>query len=312
MMQVNFCTLMNRCIQTVFLMILLSPAFYSTLAVSAVNKNTITHAQPSKKDPTKTITQPKTVWESLIREFKLDHRSESWQVKNEIRKYLANRNKLNQILKAATPYLYYIQQQTLKYNLPTEIALIPAIESEFNPYDHSNKGAVGLWQLMPGTAHDLGIRVGYYYDGRRNVTASTKAALAYFKDLGKLFKGNWYLAIAAYNAGQYKILSSMRYYGSHNYWNLPLPHETKLFVPKLLALATIVKNPKKYGITLPPIQNAPYFTELKLGYAKSLAEIAKSNGFAVETLKILNPDFKHRIIAKNGIYSLLVPINTTA
>src|SRR5262249_6307926 len=144
-------------------------------------------------------------------------------------------------------------------DLPAELALIPVIESEYNPNDRSNKGATGLWQLMRQTAHELGVVVQGGYDGRRNVLASTKAALAYFKDLGDLFNGNWYLAIAAYNCGQGRVQSAIRRTGSESFWNLPLPRDTKYYVPRLLAVAEIVKHPAKYGITLPQVQNKPYF-----------------------------------------------------
>src|SRR5262249_50075837 len=148
---------------------------------------------------------------------------------------LADQEHFYKILKSAVPYIYYIHKQTQASGLPAELALIPFIESEFNPNDLSNKGALGLWQLMSGTARDLGVKIRSGYDGRRNVITSTNAALAYFKDLGKLFKGNWYLAIAAYNCGEGRVQSSIKRTGHRNFWELPLPQETKYYVPRLLA-----------------------------------------------------------------------------
>lgn len=250
-----------------------------------------------------------SIWNSLSSEFKLDHRTQSTQVKAEIRKLLADQEKFHQILKAASPYIYFIHKQTQARGLPAEMALIPVIESEFNPNDRSNKGATGLWQLMQGTARELGIKVISGYDGRRNVIASTKAALAYLNDLGNYFKGNWYLALAAYNAGQVRINKAMRTTGSNSFWNLPLPKETKYYVPKLLAVAAIVKNPEKYGVKLPAITNEPYFAELKLKKAVSLEKVSKSSGISIEALRILNPDYKQGVVVpKNGVYTLLVPI----
>jgi membrane-bound lytic murein transglycosylase D len=193
--------------------------------------------------------------------------------------------------------------------LPAELALIPAIESEFNPNDFSNKGATGLWQLMPQTAHELGIKVKSNYDGRRNVIASTNAALAYFRDLGVYFKQNWYLAIAAYNCGQGKVDSAMHRAGSRNFWNLKLPHETRAYIPKLLAIAAIIQNPEKYGIRLPHIHNKPYFSAIQSKQAVSLTSVAKSTGVSMDTLYALNPDYKHGPAPSyKSVYTLLVPV----
>ena len=249
-----------------------------------------------------------SIWSSISRELKLDHQTESSEVKAEIRKLLADQDRLYSILKAAGPYIYFIHQQTQERGLPAEIALIPVIESEFNPNDRSKKGATGLWQLMPKTASELGVKVKSNYDGRRNVMASTKAALAYFSDLGSMFKGDWYLAIAAYNCGQMKVNSVTRRAGSKNFWELKkLPRETRYYVPRLLAVAAIVKNPAKYGVQLPPITNEPYFVEMKTKKSVNLSRVAKSSGINIDTLHALNPDYKHGAVPAKGA-SLLVPV----
>lgn len=243
-----------------------------------------------------------SIWRKLSREFTLERKVQSSaQVQAEIRELLADQGRFNQILQAAAPYIYFIHEQTRSRGLPAEIALIPFIESEFSPYDRSKKGATGLWQLMSQTARELGVKVKTGYDGRRNVIASTQAALAYFSDLGKYFNGNWYLAIAAYNCGQVRVQSAVRRAGSKNFWDLRLPKETKHYVPKLLAVATIIKNPKKYGVKLPPVVNKPYFTELKVKKPVSLSKVAKSTDINIKTLRTLNPD------NKNGVVSVVVP-----
>jgi membrane-bound lytic murein transglycosylase D len=257
-------------------------------------------------------TKPNSVWSSISSGFKLDHKAQSPRVQAEIKKLLADQDSLYKILEAAAPYIYFIHQQTQARNLPAEIALIPFVESEFNPNDHSNKGALGLWQLMAATARDLGVKASKAktgYDGRRNVIDSTKAALAYFVDLGKLFKGNWYLAIAAYNCGQVKVAKVQKRTKTQDYWNLPLPLETKLYVPKLLAIAAIIENPGKYGVQLPPIVNEPYFTEIKTKKNVQLEKIAKTSDIDIKTLQKLNPDFKHGAVKKDkdGTATVLVP-----
>jgi len=256
--------------------------------------------------------QVTSIWHSISDEFKLDHKAQSRQVQAEIHKLLADQNNFNQILQAATPYIYFIYQQTQAYGLPAEIALIPFIESEYNPNDHSNKGALGLWQLMPGTARGLGVKVKSSYDGRKNIIDSTDAALTYFKDLGALFNGNWYLAIAAYNSGEGRVLSAKRRIGSEDFFKMSLPRETQLYLPKLLAVAEIVENPKKYGVVLPKVNNEPYFTKVEVKKPVTLDNIAKTTGINIKTLRKLNPDVKPgatTIAKKDGKHALLVPAN---
>jgi membrane-bound lytic murein transglycosylase D len=254
---------------------------------------------------------PDSVWVNLSRDLNLDHKAQSARVKAEIRKLLADQDKFYSILDAAGPYIFYIYKQVQVRGLPAELALIPIIESEFNPYDKSKKGATGLWQLMPGTASELGVKVRNGYDGRRNIVDSTKAALAYFKDLGNMFNGDWYLAMAAYNSGQGRVKSAVRRTGSNSFWNLrPLPQETKYYVPKLLAVAAILKNPEKYGVELPVVTNQPYFSEVKVKKAVNLAKVAKTSGINMKTLDLLNPDYKNGPAPKkNDAYSVLVPVD---
>lgn len=205
-----------------------------------------------------------TIWDQIRSEFVLDHRTELAPVQREIRRLLSDPDRIYSILKAASPYMYYIYKQTHARNLPMELALIPFIESEFNPNDRSHKGALGLWQLMPQTARELGVKVKRGRDDRKDLAASTHAALAYFNDLGNEFNGNWYLAIAAYNCGQGCVESAKRRTGTENFWKLPVPTETKYYVPRLLAIAEIVENPNKYGIELPPIDNKGKLHELPI------------------------------------------------
>jgi membrane-bound lytic murein transglycosylase D len=276
--------------------------------LTAINTRAIQHTSERGESSEADAASIDSVWSSISDSLTLDHKENSAAVKKEIRKILAERNKLNSILAAAGPYIYYIYAETQARGLPAEIALIPIIESEFNPNDHSDKGATGLWQLMPQTAHDLGIHIKSGYDGRRNVIASTRAALAYFRDLGVLFKSNWYLAIAAYNCGEGKVGSAIHHAGSRNFWDLHLPKETTLYVPKLLAIAAIVKNPKKYGIKLPSLSNGPYFAELKTKTPVNLSQISKKTGIELTTLNTLNPDYKNGKVPKKGPYTLLIPV----
>lgn len=265
----------------------------------------------ASKDNAAPIVGPaNSIWENISHDIDLDHKTHTPQVQAEIRKLLAEKDKLNSILNAASPYIYFIYEETQIRHLPAELALIPIIESEFNPNDHSTKGATGLWQLMPQTAHELGISIKSGYDGRRNVIASTNAALAYFNDLGHFFKGNWYLAIAAYDCGQGKVQSAIKRAKSTDFTDLKLPKETQYYVPKLLAVAEIIKNPSRYGVQLPSMTNKPYFTELKTKTPVNLKALAAKAHIDLDTLESLNPDYKKGNTPK-GPYILLVPITQT-
>jgi membrane-bound lytic murein transglycosylase D len=258
--------------------------------------------------PNNIIQHHESIWTSIGNEFQLDHQAESPRVQKEIRSLLADQAHLNSILQAASPYIYFIHHQVTKKGLPAELALIPFIESEFNPNDRSKVGATGLWQLMPQTAKELGIKIKASYDGRRNVVYSTKAAIAYFKDLGISFKGNWYLAIAAYNCGQGKVQSAMRKSNGRTYWKLSLPKETQLYVPRLLAIAAIIKNPQKYGVKLPTVTNKPFFASIKLKRAVDLQQVADASHIDLQTLKKLNPDYNHPVQPNKQGYVLVVPL----
>jgi len=251
-----------------------------------------------------------SVWKNLGVQLNMDHKTYTPQVQKQIHSLLANRKKFQKILNDATPYIYYIVKETKAKGLPAELALIPFIESEFSPGDFSSAGALGLWQLMPGTARELGVKVNGSYDGRRNVIQSTKAALNYFADLSRSFHGNWYLAIAAYNSGPGRIYSASRHAGgSKNFFRLnSLPRETKDYVPKLLAVAEIIKNPQKYGITIPKTDNAPYFTEVPVEHHKSvnIHKVATRVGIDQTTIKKLNPDIRGSI-KPSALQSILVP-----
>lgn len=247
-----------------------------------------------------------SVWEDIGRELTLNHNDNDAKVQKQIHNLLSDKAEFNKALRAATTYIYFIHQQTKALGLPSEIALIPFIESQFNPNDRSNVGATGLWQLMPSTAKGLGVNVKGNYDGRKNVIASTHAALMYFKDLGKMFHGNWYLAIAAYNCGEGNVLSATHRAGSTRFTDLKLPAETEAYVPRLLAVAAIIKNPTKYGVTLPSVNDQPYFAELEVSKPVNLNKLSQSTHIDVDTLKALNPDY---VSGESRTHLLLIPAN---
>ncbi len=230
-------------------------------------------------------------------------RHEQWFANNPV--YMEN------MINRAQLYLYYIVEEVEKRGMPMEIALLPAIESAYQPHAYSRARAVGLWQFIPSTGRLYGLNTNWWYDGRRDVMASTQAALDYLEKLNKDFKGDWQLALAAYNCGEGKVARLMaqnRRKGlSTAYQDLPLPKETKHYVPKLMAMVNIISNPEKYGLKISPIPNEPYFTQIDIGSQVDLGVIAKLVDLPVEDLYKINPEYVRWITDPNGPHQLLVP-----
>lgn len=254
------------------------------------------------------------LWDSLKYGFQLDHYRNDPQVQAQIAWYMRNQGYLYRTSLRAAPYMYYIYQQVKERNLPTELVLLPIMESAYNPFAASNRGAAGLWQLERGTASQFGVKQDFWYDGRRDVLASTNAALDYLTYLQSFFGGNWLLAIAAYDAGEGSIQEAVRRNAREglniNFWSLSLPEETRAYIPRLLALACIIEDPSRYGINLPPISNAPYLGAVDIGGQINLSDVANYAGISLDELKQLNPGFNHRTTDPDGPHKLLLPFDS--
>lgn len=252
------------------------------------------------------------LWDVLRDEFSLDHAENTPAVQEKIEWFMNNQDFLMRSMTRAAPYLYYILQQVRKRHLPAELVLLPIIESGYNPFATSNVGATGIWQLMSGTASGLGVQKDWWYDGRRDVIASTRAALNYLAYLQSFFDGNWLLAIAAYNTGEGNVLAAIRRNirdgQDTDFWSLPLAQQTKDYVPSLLALATIISHPNQYPIYLPPIRNAPYLGQVDTGTQINLRYAASLAGISYEKILQLNPGLSRSAISSKGPYKLVLPI----
>lgn len=263
-------------------------------------------------DPPAETTSTISLYKELRKDFKLDHYANRSAVRKQINWIRRHQSFVSNRLNNASPYLYYIVQQIHARGLPGELALLPIIESAYNPFAYSRQGAAGLWQLMPGTATGYGLKQDWWYDGRRDVFASTKAALTYLTYLNSFFNGNWNLAIAAYDSGEGTVQQAIRYNARHGYstavWDLPLPKETKAYVPRLLALAAIISHPNRYGIRLPAIKDGPYFAVVKVKFQIDLAHAAKLAGISLKQLYALNPGFNRWATDPSGPNRLLLPV----
>ena len=230
--------------------------------------------------------------------------------------YIDNPMHLEIVTQRAQPYLYYIVEQLKKRNLPLELALLPIVESGFDPLAHSPSDASGLWQLTSPTAMSFGVKTNWWYDGRRDVASSTKAALDLMEYLYAKMDHNWLYTIAAYNSGEGRIFNAIKHNQargkSTDFWSLSLPRETAHYVPQLLALADVIKHADKYGINLTPIDNSPQIevvdieSQLDINLAADLAQID------INDLKAINPGLKRWATAPQGPHQLIVPSDKAA
>jgi membrane-bound lytic murein transglycosylase D len=257
-----------------------------------------------------------TLWVPIRAHLLLSAREENQpQVQKQIRWFAKNPAYLKDMINQAAPYIYYVYAQVRKRDLPTELVLLPIIESGYNPSaTNSSSGAAGLWQLMTSTARGYGVHQDRGFDGRRDIYSSTNAALNYLTYLRGFFGGDWLLAIAAYDTGEGNVQSAIRHNTqqdkSTHFWALPLASETRSYIPRLLALAAIVKHPAKYGVNLPPVSDKPYL-ELVNAERMSLTRVAKLAGMSVTDLKELNPGVKSSsAVIKRG--QLALPIDRVA
>lgn len=254
---------------------------------------------------------PQDVWERMRQGFALqDDIGVNPRIEQQRLWFASNPTFLESAGERGSLYLHYIVERLEERDMPLELALLPAIESAYNPMAYSRAHAVGLWQFIPSTGRHFKLRQTNFYDGRRDITASTNAALDYLGRLHDMFNGDWLLALAAYNAGEGTVSRAIerneRLGLPTDYWNLPLPQETRDYVPKLLALSQVVLTPDAYGVNLSPIANEPYFEAVAINERLDLSRVAAFADIDEDELIQLNPAFKKRMTV-DGPKQLLVP-----
>ena len=251
------------------------------------------------------------VWDALRDQFSLSHEVTRPEVQTQIRWLVAHPSYLQKLARQSEPYIYHVVTEIKNRRLPGELALIPMIESSYDPFAYSGVGAAGLWQLMPGTGTDLGLKQDWWYDGRRSIGPSTNAALTYLSYLHNFFNGDWVLAFAAYDSGEgslARVIKNSGLTGGHvSFWSLNVPQETRAYIPRLLALAEVIQNPQRYSVQLPDIPHAPYFEEVNIGSQIDLNHAAKLAGISYRELLKLNPGFNRWATAPYRPYKLLIP-----
>jgi len=225
--------------------------------------------------------------------------------------YLKNPTALNNLLKRAEPFLFYIVEKLDENYIPLEIALLPLVESAFNPHARSSANASGLWQFVAATGKQFGLQQNWWYDGRRDVVASTDSAVEYLKYLHTFFDGDWMLALAAYNSGEGRVQRAVRKNVRKNrpshYWELELPKETRDYVPKLLAVIDIIQHSEKYKINLHPIANKKVVGIVDIGSQIDLSVAANLANLPLSKFKALNPGFNQWATDPNFSTRFLLP-----
>ena len=256
------------------------------------------------------------IWERIRRELTIKIPDDQIAATSIYRERLyKNQSAVNRISKSGQRYLFHTLSRAQELDLPVELALLPFVESEFDPYAKSVDGATGIWQFMPATGKEWGLKSNWWYDGKKDVLASTEAALKFLSYLHQKFDEDWLLAMAAYNTGPSRVNRAIRKNKMQDkgirFWDLDLPKETTAYVPKLLVLCELINNPKSFEVNLPSIANRPYFQRVKIPGQLDLMQAADLAGLKPETIYELNPGFNQWATDPSGPHYLLLPIGVS-
>jgi peptidoglycan lytic transglycosylase D len=274
-------------------------------------------AQPPTAEPVVELLEPpppaqyKDLWERMRAGFALPDmkgqlvaRHQAW--------YLNRPKYVRRMVKRSQRYLYFIVGELEKRNMPSEIALLPMIESAYNPHAYSRMQAAGIWQFIPATGRKYGLEQTFWYDGRRDVLAATRAALDYLQFLHDMF-GDWQLALAAYNWGEGSVQRAIAHNRAQNkvtnYASLKMPNETRNYLPKLQAVKNILSSRKLLGLEPEAIPNEPYFAVVNTPGHMDVVKAAQLADMPVEEFRSLNPAYNRPVILQSAARQILLPID---
>ena len=233
----------------------------------------------------------------------------------ELQWYKKHPDYILRVTKRASPYLYFIVETLQAEGLPMELALLPVVESAYDPFAYSHGRAAGLWQFIPGTARLFKLHDDWWYDGRRDVVASTRAASQFLQRLNQSFDGDWLHALASYNTGPGRVARAIkknkRAGKSSTFWDLKLPRETSTYVPRLIAISKIIADPEKYGVTLTPVANEPVLDIVEIDGQIDLAKIATLSGLSLDEVYRYNPGFNHWATSPKAPNYIVLPLTVS-
>lgn len=261
---------------------------------------------------TQTLKSMNNLWDQIAQGFSLpSETSDNPAVRNQINWYITHPILFEAMVNNAKPYLYYVYQQVQARHLPGELTLLPLVESGYNPTACSPAGAIGMWQMMPETALSYGLKINRWYEGPKDIVASTNAALDHLVYLNKIFNHDWLLTIAAYDGGEGKVQKMIEKNQRKNqptdFWHLDLPVETKDYVSKLLAIAVIIRHPNIYHLHVPSIPATSYFKEVTVHSQIDLESAAKIAHMKLKDISTLNPEFRQLVTTPQHNTTLLLP-----
>ncbi|MCG5531098.1 LysM peptidoglycan-binding domain-containing protein [Halorhodospira halochloris] len=253
---------------------------------------------------------PLDIWQRMREGFKLEAENNS-RIEQQKQLFKGRNSYFNALARRAEPYLYYMLNEIEERDMPTEVIALAVVESAFRPFAYSHGRAAGVWQFIPSTGRIFGLEMNYWYDGRRDIVASTEAALNYLGRLAQSFDGDWLLAMAAYNAGQGNVRAAQqraRAAGKEpHYWNLQLPSETMAYVPRIIAIRDIIQEPDNYQVSLPPITNEQRIRIVEADHQIDLALAAEWADISIDRLYLLNPGYNRWATAPEGPHRLVLP-----
>lgn len=251
-----------------------------------------------KRTPVKQAQTPyrEDTWRQIYRGFRIPNYNREPRVQQFINKFSRHPKHLTRMSERANPYLPYVVEEIRKRGMPSELALLPFVESSFRPHAYSHAHAAGLWQFIPETGRRYGLKQTPAFDGRYDPFLATKAALGYLKDLNRQFNGDWLLALAGYNCGENRVqreIDKNRAAGRPtDFWNLDLPEETRQYVPRLLAYKEIYRQPARYRLTLPERNPRSEPIRTNVNKAIDLRKVAQHAGLPSNTLTRINLAYK--------------------
>lgn len=283
--------------------------------VSSVSSNTSTESterssyNEDNSSPVDVFTPD--VWDRIVRNFALTSNTDNPRIDKHLSWFVKHPQHVEKVSERAQRYLFHISAEVEARGMPGELALLPFIESAFDPFAYSHGRASGVWQFIPSTGHMFGLEQDWWHDGRRDIRASTSAALTYLERLQKRFDGDWMLALASYNSGAGTVRKAIRKNKKKglptDFWHLDLPKETRAYVPKLIALSKLLDQREHYDIDWAILPDQPYFAVASTKGQIDLAQVAELAESNIDEIYRLNPQYNHWATHPDGPHEVLVP-----
>jgi len=266
--------------------------------------------EPPAEDPE--IVIPVSVWERVIQRFDLEDCREHEVSLQWAEWYAARPEYMARIFNRAQPWVYYIAEELERRDMPGELALLPIVESAYDPFAYSRGRALGTWQFISETGRRYGLKQNWWYDGRRDVYASTAAALDYLAAMQVMFDGDWLLALAGYNSGEGRVERAVkrnrRAGKPADFWNIRLPRETRGYVPKLLGLACIFQYPEDYDFRIARTPDKPVIAAVNVGFQADLVLVSQMAGVPIDQIFTLNPGYNRWATSPDGPFHVVLPV----